>query len=140
MDSDDQNFLGALEAASIPNAAFRHADHLRAVFLYLTRDGYPGGADAVAAAIKRFAAAHGASGKYHETLTRTWARLVAAHMRSRSPGVAAFGPFIEANPELLDKALPAHFYSQERLFSPAARERLQEPDLHALPAVSPWPS
>ena len=133
---EDEAFLCALEAGNLPNAAFRHADHLRATYLYLQRFGYPGGLEAVESTIRRFAAAHGAPEKFHVTLTIAWGRFVAAHCEGAC--AAPFEVFLDQNRELLDRALPLRFYSPERLFDEAARHCWREPDLLPLPAAAPW--
>jgi len=133
---DDDAFLSALESGRLANEAFRHADHVRATYLYLRRFGYPAGVDAIESTIRRFAAAHGVPDKFHFTLTVAWARFVAAHCAG---GCARpFHAFIDQNGELLDKTLPLRYYSRERLFDPAARQAWREPDLESLPSVTPW--
>ena len=136
MSGDDATFLAALENATLPNVEFRHADHIRAAYLYVSREGYPFGADRIREVIAHFAAAHGMGGKYHVTLTLLWARLVAAHVAS-SP-VGSFAEFLSHNSELTDKSLPLRYYSPERLFSPGARQQWREPDRTSLPNVRPW--
>ena len=76
-------------------------------------------------------AAHGEPGRYHETLTTAWARVVGHHaLRARD---ADFDAFLAAHPRLLERDLLCAHYSRERLFSDAARAAFVEPDLLALP-------
>lgn len=131
---DDDAFLIALEEARLPNAALRHADHIRAAYLYLQRFGYPDAVAATVATIRRFAAAHGTPQAFHFTLTVAWTRCIAAHWRNSS-AATPFGTFLAANRELLDPTLPMHFYTRERLFAAAARVGWQTPDLRSLPPV-----
>ena len=81
--------------------------------------------------IRELAEALGAPGKYHDTLTVGWARLVAHHaVGSRA---ASFGEFLEQNPALRRRDLLGAHYSPELLFSAEARAAFVEPDLAPLP-------
>jgi hypothetical protein len=126
----DETFLARFEAASLDS--FGHRDHLRVAFAYARRGG--GVEHAVARAregLRRFAAAHGEPGRYHETLTTAWARVVghyALHARDDD-----FEAFLAAHPRLLERDLLSAHYSGARLFSEAARAAFVEPDLVALP-------
>jgi hypothetical protein len=67
-------------------------------------------------------------------MTRAWVRLVAAHRRSNE--TAEFEDFLATNPGLLNRRLLAGHYSDEVLWSAAARGGWLEPDLRALPATA----
>jgi hypothetical protein len=124
----DEEFLAGFEAHSLNE--FTHRDHLRMAFAYARRDG---GAGAVQGArrIRALAEAHGDFGKYHETLTVGWARVVGHY--ALVCDALPFDDFLAANPQLLDRDLLSAHYSRELLFSPEARARFVEPDLAALP-------
>jgi hypothetical protein len=132
----DCAFLRGLRNGSWPNERFHHRDHVRATYLCLREDGYPGGADAIESLIRNFAAAVGTAEKFHLTLTLAWVRLVAVHV-AEDPG-RNFEEFIVRCAQLDDKMLPLRHYSRERLFSSEARLAWREPDLRALPVVEPW--
>jgi hypothetical protein len=126
--STDDEFLARFEAHTLDE--FTHRDHLRVAFVYARR----GGADAAvegARRIRGFAEAAGATGKYHDTLTVAWARVV-AHLAGRHPAIA-FGAFLEEHPELDRRDLMLSHYSRALLFSGAARAGFVEPDLLPLP-------
>jgi len=135
MSEADVKFLRALEACRLPNSGFRHRDHVRAAWLYVTRDGLPAAIDAMDATIRHFAAHHGHATKYHKTLTAAWVQLVAFHAACNP--ASEFEEFAAMNPDLLDTALPMRFYSHERLFSAQARTHWIEPDRRAFPRVAP---
>jgi len=82
--------------------------------------------------IRRFANHHGATQKYHHTLTLAWMRLVASALVETPEGYA-FEQFITAHPQLKDANLLAKYYSKELLQTAAAREAWVEPDLQPLP-------
>jgi hypothetical protein len=81
--------------------------------------------------IREFAADAGAPGKYHETLTVAWARVI-AHLATRSAELD-FPGFLTAHPELQDRGLISGHYTDARLWSAEARARFVEPDLLPLP-------
>jgi hypothetical protein len=125
----DETFLARFEAASLPS--FGHRDHLRVAFAYTRRGGTEHAVARAREGLRRFAAAHGEPGRYHETLTTAWARVVAHYaLRARD---ADFDAFLAAHPRLLERDLLRAHYSRERLFSEAARAAFVEPDLLALP-------
>jgi hypothetical protein len=115
---------------------FGHRQHIELAWRYLGQQGtLAEAADAMAEAIRAVAAAHGQDAKYHETITRAWARCVAVHAQ-RWPA-ETFAGFIERNPRLLDARLLGHFYSPERLQAPEARQAWLPPDRRPLPALAP---
>src|SRR5436190_13789782 len=98
----DEEFLAAFEMGSL-TGSFPHADHVRVGWLFVRRYGADGAVERVAAGIRGVAAAAGAPGKFHETITRGWVFLIAAAVgRCSAP---AFEDFTAANPELLDPRL-----------------------------------
>jgi len=125
--SDDE-FLERYEAHALKG--FSHEDHVRMAFAYARRGGV---AAAVGGArrIRGLAEALGAPGKYHDTLTVAWARVI-AH-RALESDVPSFEKFLETYPQLRRRDLLSAHYSRELLFSPAARSTFVEPDLAPLP-------
>jgi hypothetical protein len=124
----DETFLSRFEAASLPS--FDHRDHLRVVFAYARRGGIEHAVARAREGLRRFAAAHGEPGRYHETLTTAWARVVGHYAMQCSDD---FDAFLTAHPRLLERDLLSAHYSRARLFSAAARAGFVEPDLLALP-------
>ena len=107
--TSDAAFARAFERGEIPPEAFHHSAHLRLALAYLDECGSVEEAtERMAESLQRFAAAAGKPGKYHHTITVFWLRMLA---------------------RLLDKDLPASYYSPERLWSDAARRGWIEPDL-----------
>jgi hypothetical protein len=113
---------------------FGHRQHVELCWRLLARHGTDQAGDAVAAAIRQVAAAHGQPGRFHETMTKSWVRCVAVH-RERWPA-ATFEEFLDRNPRLLDPGLLGHFYSPGLLASREARGQWVTPDRHPLPAVA----
>jgi len=129
----DDEFLQAFADCRLGNHEFRHRDHLRLAWLQVRRFGPNGGAAAVTLGIRRFAEAHGAPGKYHETMTQFWVRAV-AHMTRKRPDIDDFDDFLKAFPMLLDKGLPFRHWNRETMLSPEARAAWVEPDVLSIPA------
>lgn len=130
----DEDFLRAFEDLSFPAELFHHREHLRVAWLYLQSSDASRAAERMAGGIRRFANHHGATQKYHHTLTLAWMRLVAAAL-VETPEGKTFERFMAAHPELSDKNLLAKYYSNELLQSAVAREGWAEPDLQPLPAL-----
>ena len=116
-----------------PGGPFRHRQHVHLAFIAVRRFGAAHAADKVGSWI-RCLTAH-APQKYHATITRAWAELVAQHAAA-DPSVTDFDAFAERHPALLDKRLLARHYTAAALASPQARSGWVEPDL----APFPWPS
>ena len=128
----DEEFLRAFENLSFPADQFHHREHLRVAWLYLKSSDATRASERMSAGIRRFANHHGATEKYHHTLTLFWMRLVAVALVETGEG-SAFEEFLAAHPELADKNLPSKYYSEQLLEAPAAREGWVEPDLQPLP-------
>ena len=128
----DAQFIRAFEACELSNESFHHRDHIRLAWIYLQRYGELEARQYIASAIRKFAAHHGKSDKYHETITVAWLRLVANGM-ARVPPEASFEQLTTALPELLDKRTIEKFYSTAALASDTARRFWVEPDLQTLP-------
>jgi hypothetical protein len=128
----DEDFLRAFEDLSFPADQFRHREHIRVAWLYLKSSDAMPAAERMAAGIRRFANHHGATQKYHHTLTLAWMRLVAAALVETPEGYD-FAKFHAEHPELGDKDLLKRYYSPELLQTTAAREGWVEPDLEPLP-------
>lgn len=115
-------------------AGFGHREHLELAWTYLRLYPLDEASGAMTAAVRHVARRHGAENKYHETLTRAWLQCVAVHMQRW--GAESFEAFLEANPDLLDRALIEHFYSPGLIFGDRARAAWVDPDLRQLPALS----
>jgi hypothetical protein len=125
--SDDE-FLARFEARALEE--FSHRDHLRVAFAHARRGGPEAAVDG-ARRIRGLADALGAPGKYHETMTVGWARLVGSLAVDSEP--LPFPAFFAAHPELLRRDRLSVHYSHELLSSERVRAAFVEPDLTPLP-------
>jgi len=100
----DTELTRALERCEVPNAGFRHADHLRVALVYLNESATIGEAvDRMAATLRRFATSVGQAEKYSQPVTEFWMYQMAA-ARALMP-TADSAALLRAYPRLLDKDL-----------------------------------
>jgi hypothetical protein len=121
------------ESKTLPNDAFRHREHVRLTWIYLTLEPAGTVAARLCRSLLELATSHGRAERFHHTLTVTWVRIIESERRSNPD--ASFDALVAACPTLLNKDAPLSYYSRERLYSDEARERWVEPDLRPLPAV-----
>jgi hypothetical protein len=126
----DDEFLHAFETGALPKEEFTHAAHVRLAWVCLRRGGFEEGGARVVAGIQAFARLHGATGLYHETVTRAWLTLISA---ADTADAASFEAFLAAHPELRGRVLDRH-YDPQTLATDAARARFVPPDREPLPA------
>jgi len=133
---DDHAFLAAFEAGAIPHTEWRHRDHLRMAFLYLSALPFDAAVARMRSGIQALNAKHGTvestTTGYHETMTVAWARVVAVTLRVHGPRGDSRA-FVEAHPHLMAKSLMRLYYSRARIMTDEAKARFVEPDLAPLP-------
>jgi hypothetical protein len=125
----DDEFLRSFEDCTLPSSAFHHRDHVRVAWLYLRRSPALEALACFTAGLKRFAAASGHPGLYHETIT--WAFLFLIHERMAQAGDdETWEGFAARNPDLLTwkPSILDRYYDQETLGSELARRVFVLPD------------
>jgi len=124
----DEELVRAFEDASLPAAEFSHAAHVRVAWWYLKHGGLAGALARFPPALCRFAAAHGASNKYHETITVAYLLIIAERLDGR--GELLWEAFAAENPDLLtNRPSPlSQYYTDDTLRSPRARRVFVMPD------------
>src|SRR5260221_8148370 len=127
---NDQEFITAFEQHTL--SEFPHKSHIRMAWLYLRADGWEIGQERIQREIREFAAALGASRKYHQTITLFWARLV-QHAIEHETQIDDFDTFIQNYPFLLSSRAISSHYSPMVIQSEEARQSWIEPDLRPLP-------
>lgn len=114
---------------------FSHEAHLRLAWIHITKYGTAKAIENVCAQIQAYAAAQGASGKYHVTVTVAAVRAVYHFiLKSKSDN---FRDFIAEFPRLkhqFESLLDSH-YSMDLFKSELARKAFVEPDLEAFDVV-----
>jgi hypothetical protein len=115
-----------LERCLLAKDEFHHRDHLAVATAYLYSMDFEEALERMRASLGRFAAHHGVSGLYHETLTRFWLLQVEKRVDRR----LALGECVrQIQEQLADKELPLSCYSKDILNSADARLKWIEPDL-----------
>ena len=125
--------LQALEQIVSSHGRFGHREHLELAWTYLGRYRRERALVAMRTAVRHLAREHGMPDLYHETITRSWVRLVDVHRRGSD--AQSFDEFIAGNSGLLDQHLLERHYSRELISSDCARAAWTEPDLRPLPDV-----
>ncbi len=129
----DREFVLDFEACRVPPDQFHHREHLRLAYIYLTQSSTEQAHQKVRTAIKAFIRHNQADpDKYHETITQAWI-LAVDHFMHHSKPAASSDEFVELNPRLLDARIMLSHYSEQALFSDAARAAFIEPDIQAIP-------
>lgn len=129
MDRNDE-FLRAFEDATLPNDCFHHRDHVWVAWRYLRARPLLEALARFTGALKRFAAAHGATGLYHETITWAYFFLIHERMAAGSED-ETWEAFAARNPDLFTwkPSLLDSYYRPETLSSDQARRFFLMPDL-----------
>ena len=125
----DQDLLEQFETVTLPIECFRHTEHVRVAFLYLSTFPILEALQTFSAALQRFAAAHGKSKLYHETITWAYMFLIQERM-ARAGRKQNWDEFAESNAGLLawKGSVLTRFYSEQTLRSDLAREIFVFPD------------
>src|SRR5262249_15727789 len=90
--------ISRFESGAISPESFRHADHVRLAFAYLSEYQVLQALEKFCAALKSFAAARGKTQLYHETITFAFFFLIRERMaRSEKKD---WQDFVDANPDL----------------------------------------
>lgn len=129
----DHQLRQQFESKTLENAAFRHREHVRLTWGYLTDESPDAVADRLCHALLELATSHGVAQRFHYTLTVTWVRLIESARRSHPD--MPFDALVERCPWLLDKDAPLAYYTREHLYSDDARTRWVDPNLESLPGV-----
>ncbi len=125
----DHELMEQFERATLPVECFRHAEHVRVAFLYLADRPVLEALHAFSGALQRFAAAHGKSKLYHETITWAYIFLIRERM-ARTGRTPSWEEFAKDNADLLTwkGGVLDRFYREETLRSDLAREIFVFPD------------
>jgi len=126
---DDATLLHRFEDTTLPASAFHHREHVRVAWLYLKAESPLAALTRFAEGLQRYAAAQGAAGLYHETIT--WAFLLLIRERMEREGAEATSEeFVARNPDLLawKPSILDRYYRPETLGSELARRVFVMPD------------
>jgi hypothetical protein len=125
----DSELIDQFERAVLSPECFRHAVHVRVAFLYLAALPALEALQAFSRGLQRFAAVHGKSNLYHETIT--WAYIFLIRERMARTGTAqTWEKFASENQDLLiwKGGVLSRLYQQQTLTSDLARRVFVLPD------------
>ena len=128
---EDEHLIAKFEDASLLLECFHHEEHVRVAFLYLRKYPVLEVLARFPAALRRYAAAHGKSELYHETISWAFIFIIRERMAGSEAGLPqTWDVFRERNRDLLDggNSMLAKYYRDETIASTAARERFVMPD------------
>jgi hypothetical protein len=97
----DTELVDAFESGSLPPEHFRHREHVRVAWVYLSRFERVEAERRMQEGLRRLAARAGKGGKYDAALTAAWVAALADARAALGPA-AAFDAVVAARPELLD--------------------------------------
>ena len=97
----DTELVDGFEAGTLPPEQFRHPEHLRLAWIYLSRLGRVEAEQRMQDGLRRFAARAGKAEKYDAALTTAWFAVLAQVSAELGPA-AAFEALIAARPDLLN--------------------------------------
>ncbi|RPI52790.1 MAG: hypothetical protein EHM55_15665 [Acidobacteria bacterium] len=130
---DDERLVAAFETGVLAADEFTHAQHVRVAWWYLKRHSFDDATARFKTGLQRFVAAHGASAKYHETMTVAYLRLIAHRLHEGAD--LAWPDFAAQNADLLSRSssILTRHYTEERLQSGQAKRVFLHPDRHPFP-------
>lgn len=130
-DASDEALVRSFEAGEMPAGGFRHPDHVRVAWYYLLRHPLPRAIAVFSDGLKRFAAARGTPGMYHETITIAYVLLISERLDGAgAASTRPWGRFAEEHADLLawNPSILDRYYTPETLWSDRARRTFVMPD------------
>ena len=128
-DAEILTLVDRLERCLLGKEEFHHRDHLTVAVVYLYTSDLETAMDRMRGSLKRFAAHHGVTGLYHETLTRFWLQQVEQRLDRRE---CLSESVRKVREQFNDKNLVFDYYCRERIESNEARETWLQPHLKEL--------
>jgi hypothetical protein len=124
----DQDLIDRFESGAVPESAFHHADHVRLAFAYLKKYPPLAALDRFSEALKQFAASHGKTQLYNETITCAY--LILIRERMARCGAVEWEEFAVQNPDMLiwKNGILSRYYQETTLKSELARSVFLFPD------------
>ena len=125
----DEALVHAFESTELPPEQFPHREHVRVAWWYLRECTLPEALLRFTTALRRFAAAKGVPGLYHETITVAFMLVIADRLDEESRALP-WTAFAARHPDLLawKPSVLSRYYTDQTLFSDRARQRFAMPD------------
>jgi hypothetical protein len=115
------DLIARFEACTIANSEFHHREHVQVAWTYLQEMPFPEALCRFSKSLKRFAAHHGKTMLYHETVTCAYVALIQERIE-RAPD-QSWDDFCRDNADLLTwtPSVLDRYYDRETLRSDLAR-------------------
>lgn len=125
----DEAVIASFEAGEAPPGGFHHREHVRVAWFYLQRYALPEALVRFSTALRRFAAAQGKPGLYHETITTAYVLLINERLDGADRSLS-WDAFAERHADLLSwqPSLLDRYYHKDTLTSDRARRVFVLPD------------
>jgi hypothetical protein len=117
------------ESCSTGKSEFTHISHLTVAAWYLRRLSLEQATEQMRASLFRFIDHYGIEGKYHETLTVFWMRVVQKRLDELDPTLSLLEVANAVIEPFSNSHLVFDYYSQALLWSAEARRTWMQPDL-----------
>eukprot|EP00494_Astrolonche_serrata_P029493 UN29760 len=127
-DMDDDTFLKSLEGISL--MTFDHYNKLRAIWLYLQREGRRNGLKKIFNSFAKYE-----KDDYHCTLTYFWAQLIHYAQVSQIRPIKDFKQFLLVNPCLTNDKYYLKYYKPSIVTNKKAKQEMVMPTLCKLPSI-----
>lgn len=124
----DRELMARFAALSLPKEAFGHGEHVHLAWALLASQPLLSAMQAFRSQLQAFAAHHGATGLYNETITCFYLLLIRERMDGLGPG-QDWASFRAANPDLFGHPKPflERWYPGGSAFAPEAKESFRLP-------------
>ena len=126
----DKEFLKQFENQTLHPDHFKHIDHLRLAWLYISNnDDIETSVELVRSGIKAYAVSLDVGDKFHLTITDSIVRIIVRRIEKLEQ--KKFQLFLDQNRDLVDdaKSVLLQYFSKDLLFSDTARTSLVQPDI-----------
>jgi hypothetical protein len=127
--SEIEAVMKGFESCKTDKGAFTHRSHLTVAVSYLHNSTLEQATNKMRLGLHRFLEHHGVGpGKYHETLTVFWIKIVHEVLVQSDPNLSLLQTTNAVIERLSDSSLVYDYYSKELLLSDEARKGWIEPD------------
>ena len=131
-ESEIEAVVRGFESCSTGKSEFTHLRHLAVTVWYLRGSSLEQATEKMRASLFRFIDHYGIEGKYHETLTVFWMRVVQKRLDELDPALSLLETTNAVVEAFGNARLVFEYYSEELLWSTEARRTSVQPDLKPL--------
>ena len=131
-ENEIQAVVRGFESCSTGKSEFTHISHLAVTVWYLRCLSLEQATEKMRASLFRFIDHYGIEGKYHETLTVFWMRMVRRRLDELDRNLSLLETTNAVIEALGDARLVFEYYSEGLLWSAEARQTWVQPDLKPL--------